>query len=320
MMVASCLQKIESRCQRLGLQDIDCDLGPVVLHMWLLQVNEELSRFIYKPPGVGSETAILSAAHVRWMWHTAAKRLRDSFPLFLLSIPSIHSLPEAWGCWEPQFVPPALHYGCIMPIPSSQLQQKNQSHAEKQRVLSRSCGLQDLLQYTYCAPMWLPTKLLATVGWKRGCQPFCCRCSQNVTHYRKEICSTCLSKESISGNPFWNFKHPLPARSRFLRATVRFTSSGLWLYHAHPFVAAAERNHVPCRAAEGLVAELWSPRFVSRQWWCSHFCYVTAANQWTFVETEPFSNSGLEVGLPAFQLLFAECDTLAKRDLFDIFV
>ena len=39
-------------------------------------------------------------------------------------MPSIHSLPEAWGCWEQQYPPPALHYACIMPIPSLQLQRK----------------------------------------------------------------------------------------------------------------------------------------------------------------------------------------------------
>ena len=36
-------------------------------------------------------------------------------------------------------------------------------------------------------------ELLATVGWKWGCQPFSHRGSQNVTHCPKEICSTCLS-------------------------------------------------------------------------------------------------------------------------------
>ena len=37
---------------------------------------------------------------------------------------SLHSLPEAWGPWEPQYTPPVLHYACIMPIPSLQLQKK----------------------------------------------------------------------------------------------------------------------------------------------------------------------------------------------------
>ena len=37
-------------------------------------------------------------------------------------------------------------------------------------------------------------QLVASVGWKRGCQPFGCRCSQHVT--------TCLSKEFIPTIPF----------------------------------------------------------------------------------------------------------------------
>ena len=40
-------------------------------------------------------------------------------------------------------------------------------------------------------------ELLATVGWKQGCQPFSCRCWQNVMHCRKEIYATCLFKESV---------------------------------------------------------------------------------------------------------------------------
>ena len=37
---------------------------------------------------------------------------------------SLQSLPEAWGHWERQHAPPALHYGCIMPISSLNLQNK----------------------------------------------------------------------------------------------------------------------------------------------------------------------------------------------------
>ena len=78
--------------------------------------------------------------------------------------------------------------------------------------------------------------------WKRGCQPFSCLCSQNVTHFRKDICGTCFLQESIPATPFGNFNHPLPARSRCLIAAARSTTSALWLHHAHPFVAAAGRN------------------------------------------------------------------------------
>ena len=77
------------------------------------------------------------------------------------------------------------------------------------------------------------------MGWKWGCQPFSCRCSQNVTHCRKEICSTCFFKESIPSIPCGNSKPPLPTRSlSFLRAAYAQS----WLHHAHPFVAAAEKT------------------------------------------------------------------------------
>ena len=46
-------------------------------------------------------------------------------------------------------------------------------------------------------------------------------------------------------------------------------------------------------------------------WLCS---YVTAANR-------ALSHSGLEAGLPAFQLpRFSKCDALPKGDLLDMFV
>ena len=83
--------------------------------------------------------------------------------------------------------------------------------------------------------------LLASVGWKRGCQPFSCPWSENVTYCRKEICSTYLFKASIAAIPLANAKHQFPTRSLgSLRAAVRSTSSALCLYYAckrsHPFV------------------------------------------------------------------------------------
>ena len=217
-------------------------------------------------------------AEKRFVWHVC---LRNPFPPFLLGIPSIHSLPEA-GSWEPQYVPPALHFGCIMPIPSLQLQKEDLSYAEKQRVWLQSCGLQELFEIHWlcsqlchetAANQWtiVEIELLATVGWKWGCQPFSCRCSQNVTYCRKEICLTCLFKESIPTIPFGSSQHPVPTRSlRFLRAEVRSTSSALWLHHAHPFVAA----------------ELWSPRFVTIHWLFSQSWYATAESQWRILEIQ----------------------------------
>ena len=82
-------------------------------------------------------------------------------------------------------------------------------------------------------------ELLATVGWKWGCQPVSCRCSLNVIHCRKESCPTCLFQ--VPAIPFGISKHPLPTRSlRLLRAAVRSTSSALWLHdpckRSQPFV------------------------------------------------------------------------------------
>ena len=168
-------------------------------------------------------------------------------------------------------------------------EEKKQSHAEKQKFWSRSCRPQDLLhtiqwlcprfglQDIDCAlscDMWLmqtnvEIELLATVGWKRGCQPFSCRCALNVMHCQKEICWTCLSKESML---LGISKLPLTRSLRFLRATARSTSSALCLHHAHPFVAAAEKRPVSCREAEGLGTELWSPRSVLIYWLCSCNC------------------------------------------------
>ena len=51
--------------------------------------------------------------------------LRHPFRPFHFGIPSIHSLPEARGCWERQYAPPALDYACINlakdPIPLSKI-------------------------------------------------------------------------------------------------------------------------------------------------------------------------------------------------------
>ena len=118
------------------------------------------------------------------------------------------------------------------------------------------------------------------MGWKRGCQSFSCPYSQNVTHCRKEICSTCLFKESIPAIPFGISKHPLCTRSRFLRAAAHSTSSAiLWLHHAHPFVATPEKNLSHAREGEGLVTECGRQHLLQYSD-CDLSCaYVTAASK-----------------------------------------
>ena len=98
---------------------------------------------------------------------------------------------------------------------------------------------------------------------------------------------------------FGNFKLPLDTGSRFLRAAARSTSC--IMVASCPFLRCIFRKRpVQCREARGLVTELWSPRFVTIQWLCSQLCYVTAANQWTLVETELLATPGWKCGCQHF--------------------
>ena len=221
------------------------------------------------------------------MWCTAEKRyvphvcLRNPFPLFLWEFQASTpcqklELPES----RVRSAISALNHGCIMLIPSLQLQKKT-CHMQRSRgsghgvVISKKCYKWTIVEI----------EILATVVWKRGCQPFSCRCSQNVMHCRKEICSTCLFKESIPTIPLGIPSiHSLPeAWASWEPHTFRHLCIKSRLYHAHPFVAAAEKNLSYAEKQRGLVTELWSQRIVLTYCLCS---YVTAANQWTIVEIE----------------------------------
>ena len=145
------------------------------------------------------------------MWHTAERRfvrhvcLKNPFLQLFLGISIIHSLPEA-GSWERQHAPPPLHCGCIMPIPSLQLQKR----VEKTYLMQRSRG----------------------------------------------------------------FGHGVMASKICYNAVIVLSV---------------------------VLCDCCKPMNSCRDW--------------------AFSNSGLEVGLPAFQLpMFAKCNALPKRDLFDMFV
>ena len=61
--------------------------------------------------------------------------------------------------------------------------------------------------------------------WKRGCQPFSCRCSQNLTHChcRKDACGTCLFSGIHSRHSFWEF----PASKPYEKLEVPECSSTL---------------------------------------------------------------------------------------------
>ena len=203
------------------------------------------------------------------MWRNVC--LRNPFSPFLLGTRIIHSP------WEPQH-PPALH-GCIIP----------KFVAEKERVWSRSRGLQELLQYTDCAD-----KAFSLRGLEAGLWAF--RLPMFAT------CDDMLFSESIPAIPLWNSKPPLPTRS---------LTWGSWdLRHSPPVLhhgcimpipsLQLQKEPVIYRETEGLVTELWSPRFVTIQCLCSQLCYVTAANQWTIVEIEILATVSWTCGCQPF--------------------
>ena len=178
------------------------------------------------------------------MWRTAERRLvrhvclRNPFPLFLLEVCSMQSLPEAWRSWERKYQLCVIAASC--PSLRCSCRKRRVSCREAEGLVTelwfpRFVTMQWLcsqLCYVTAANQWtiVEIELLATVCWKCGCQLFSCPSSKNVRHCRKEICSTCLLQESM---PFVKSKPPLPTRSlRFLRAAVDFTSSTLWLHHA----------------------------------------------------------------------------------------
>ena len=141
------------------------------------------------------------------------------------------------------------------------------------------------------------------MGWK---PPFSCLCSQNMMHWRRFVRHACQT-ESM---PFVKSKFPLPtSRLRFLRAAARSASSGLWLLHAHPFLAAAEKNQ-----SHAEKRRVWS-RSCGVQ---DLLQFPDCALMWLL---QAFSLRGLEAGLPAFQLpTFAKRDALPKGDFSYMFV
>ena len=162
-------------------------------------------------------------------------------------------------------------------------------------------------------------ELLATVGWKWGCQPCSCRVWQNETHCRKEMCWTCLLKTSIPAIPCRNSKHPLPGRSNFLTAAARFTLFALGLQKIPSLRCSCRKN--PSYAEKQRV---WS-------WSCGlqdllqcSDCALSCA-MWLLQTVNNYrdwavSSSGLEVGLPALQLpSLAKWDALPKGDVLDMF-
>ena len=129
IMVASCLQKIESWYPRFGLQDIDCDLGCFVLcDCWKSMKNCRDSSLSLR----GLE-ARLPAFKLPMFAKCDAlpKQIKESMPAIL------------FGNFKHPV--PTLHYACVMPIPSLQLKKKSS-------LVQRSRGLGHRVRYVTVTP------------------------------------------------------------------------------------------------------------------------------------------------------------------------
>ena len=112
--------------------------------------------------------------------------------------------------------------------------------------------------------------------------------------------STCFLKESIPAIPFGNTNHIPYQKLEVPESRSTFQQLCLMLASCTSLCCSCSKKPVSCREAEGLVTELWSPKFVTLQWLCSPLCHVTAANRWTIAEIELLATVGWNWGCQPF--------------------
>ena len=243
------------------------------------------------------------------MWFTSQKRFvrhvcfRNPFPPFLLGIPSIHSLPEASGPWERQHAPPALHYGCIMPIPLLQLQEKHVLCREEKGfghgvLVSKICYnaviVLSVVLCDCCKPMhncwdWAFSNSGLEVGLPAYQLPTFAKCE---TLPQGDLWDMFVSGIH-SRHSFLDFQASTPYQKLERQLCIMVAS-------CPSLRCICRKKPVSCSEAEGLVKELWFPRFVTMQWLCSQLRYETAANQPTLVEIELLATVGWKWGCQPF--------------------
>ena len=212
--------------------------------MRLLQVNEELSRFIFYPPRVGSGAVSLSAADVSNMWRHVC--FMNPFPPFFLEFKAFSPPLRAAARSTSSTL---LHHSQIR----GSWRRKPVSCREAEGVVTELWSPRIVTINSLCSSVTTADTAFSLPGLEAGLWAF-----------RLRMFTTCddmlfrnpfplflfwipsMFQKFIPAIPFWTSKHPIipiPTRSlRLLRATARFISSALWLHHAHPFVAATEKN------------------------------------------------------------------------------
>ena len=184
------------------------------------------------------------------------------------------------------------------------------------------------LCYMTAANQWAvgQIELLAKVGWKRNCQSFSCPCSLNVMHCRTETCSTWFDM-FVSGVHSCHFFGKCQASAPDKKLEVPERDSML-----HQFcIMPASCPSLRCSWKKKNNSRMQKSKGFGHGVVVSKICYnaviVLSVVLWDCCKPMnhcrdwAFSKSGLEVGLPVFQLpMFPKCDALPKGDLLDMFV
>ena len=269
----------------------DCALS---CDMWLLQTNEQLSRGAISL----SAACLLNATQGRKEIYATC--LRN--PCFCWNL-SLHSLPEAWGPWDRPHTSTALHCACIMlakdAIPLLQLQEKPVSCREAEGVVTE---------------LWSPrcvTYLVQDLDYSRiliVLSVVTCDCCKPMNTCQ-DLAFSNSGLASLSAADFG--KMWCSAGKRFMRHVCLRNPCfcGSLSLHSLPEAWGPwERQH-----AQQLCIMLAKDPIPSLQLQKKVLSHAEKQSVW--------SRSGLEAGLPAFQLpMFAKCEALQKRDMLDMFV
>ena len=220
------------------------------------------------------------------------------------------SLPEAWGPWERQHAAPALQY------PVSKIWIAGYWFWSRLSYIASASNQRRVVQI----------QLLASVGWKWGCQPFSWRCLQNVTHCRKEIWSPrfctiqwlCrrfgLQDIDWLCSQLWH----VTAANQWTVVEIELLATVGWKWVCHTFSCPWSENVTFCRK------EIWSPRFLRYSDYVQDLDYriliacALSCDMWRLPTNEQWSKLILQqqwVGSGAARLSWSENVTYCRKEI-----
>ena len=255
--------------------------------------------------------------------------LRNPFLSFLFGIPSIQSLPEE-GSWELQYVPAALLYACTMRISSLQPQERT-SLMQRSRGFGRGVVFSKIC-YTYsdyalsCA-IWLlqtneplnnfPDWAFSHSGLEVGLPAFQLLVFEKCDSLPKR--DLCDMLYTYSCDSFLEFQASNLCQKKVPESRSMFKQLCFMLAPCASLRCSRRNESVSCREAEGLVAELFSPRFVI------HTVIMLSVvqsdcckpmNHWTIFQIELWATVGWKWGCQPFSCSCLKNVTHSRKEIY----